>query len=294
MRKKTVLLLGATGMLGSGVYSVLKDKYDPVLSVRDKKKIKLLDKAYGGTKKHRVVEFDVEKVFQDFLNKKGHPGVYFEDFLQKVGRVDRVINCIGITIPHSLDNPALTFFINAALPHILARVFKEKLIHFTTDCVYNGQEGYPYDENSPKTPMDLYGLSKSLGEPTNCLTIRSSIIGRELEDHKNLLDWFLRQKGQTLTGFSNHFWNGITTKEAGKIFDKIISHPGKFPAKGVYHVFSTTVSKYDILLAFREKFQIDCEIKNDSALKLNRTLATINKLNSELNPLPFSQMLAEL
>ncbi len=291
---KKILLLGATGMLGNGVYSVLKDKYHLILSVRNKDKIKLLDKVYGGVEKHKVVEFDAAKVFQDYLAKKGDPGEYLSNFIKRTGKIDHVINCIGITIPHSLDDTTLTFFINGSLPHILAGIFKEKLIHFTTDCVFNGQRGFPYNENSPKSPVDLYGLSKSLGEPENCLTIRSSIIGRELEDHKNLLDWFLEQNGQTLTGFSNHFWNGITTKEAGKVFDKIISAPNKFPKKGIYHVFSTTVSKYDMLLAFQKKFQIKCQIKKDPKPRLNRTLSTIYGFNDDLQILPFSQMLAEL
>lgn len=289
-----VLILGATGMLGSGVYSVLKDKYNLVLSVRDKGKIKFLNKMYGGVKKQKIIEFDVVKMYQNYLDKKGYPGEYLTNFLEGVGKIDRVINCIGVTIPHSFDNQTLTFFINGALPHLLTRIWKEKLIHFTTDCVYNGKEDFPYDENSLKTPVDLYGLSKSLGEPINCLTIRSSIIGRELEDHNNFLDWFLGQKGQTLTGFDNHFWNGITTKEAGKIFDKIISNPGKFPQTGIYHVFSTTVSKYDMLLAFREKFNIDCEIKKDTEQKLNRSLTTIHKFNSLLKSYSFKQMLADL
>jgi len=291
---KKVLLLGATGMLGSAVYDVLKDKYSLVLSVRDKNKIDLLDKAYGGVKQHKVVEFDASFLYQDFLEKKGYPGDYLSNFLKKVGEVDYVINATGITIPFSLENQTLTFFINSAFPHILANTFGKKLIHITTDCVYNGKEGFPYDENSTKTPIDIYGLSKSLGEPTNCLTIRTSIIGRELEGFTGFLEWFLNQKEESVNGFANHFWNGITTKQFGKICDEIMTNPEKYPQTGLYHIFSNSVSKYEMLLKFKEKYNIDCEIKKDEEQKLNRTLSTIHDFNKKLNIPSFDKMLEEL
>ena len=315
---KKVLLLGATGMLGSAVYDVLKGKYNLILSVRNKDKINLLDKTYGGVKEHKVVEFDVSFLYQDFLEKKGYPGDYLSNFLKDVGEVDPVrsrpagdtattasgrsasngvdyvINAIGITIPFSLENQTLTFFINSALPYILANIWGKKLIHITTDCVYNGKEGFPYDENSPKTPVDIYGLSKSLGEPTNCLTIRTSIIGRELEGFTGLLEWFFQQEGKEITGFAEHYWNGITTKQFGKVCDEIMTHPKKYPKTGLYHIFSTTVSKYEMLLKFKEKYNIDCEIKKDEEQKLNRTLSTIYDSNKKLNIPSFDEMLKEL
>src|SRR4030042_614601 len=200
-QNKKVAILGATGMLGSAVYSVLKDKYDLILTVRESAKIELLEKAYGGTESHQVIEFDAGKAYQDFLSKKGYPGEYLNSFLSRIESADWVINAIGITIPFSLENEALTFFINSALPHLLARELGDKLIHITTDCSFSGLGGAPYYEHSPKTPVYLYGLSKSLGEPTNCLTLRTSIIGRELGGFTGLLEWFLRQKEPKVNGF---------------------------------------------------------------------------------------------
>ena len=291
---KNVLLLGATGMLGSAVYDVLKDKYNLILSVRDKNKIDLLDKACGGVKQHEVVEFDASCLYQDFLEKKGSSSEYLSNFLKDVGEVDYVINAIGITIPFSLENQALTFFINSAFPHVLANTFGKKLIHITTDCIYNGKENFPYNENSLKNPVDIYGLSKSLGEPTNCLTIRTSIIGRELENFTGFLEWFLNQKEESVNGFANHFWNGITTKQFGKICDEIMTNSEKYPQTGLYHIFSNSVSKYKMLLKFKEKYNIDCEIKKDEDQKLNRTLSTIYDFNKKLNIPSFDKMIEEL
>jgi len=291
---KKVLILGATGMLGNAVYDVLKDKYNLVLTTRKIKNFDLLEKMHGGVKKHQLIEFDAFFVYQDFLNKKGYPGDYLSSFLKKVGNIDYVINAIGITIPYSLENQVMTFFVNSAFPHILARIFGERLIHITTDCVFNGKEGFPYNENSPKTPMDIYGLSKSLGEPNNCLTIRTSIIGRELKGYTGLLEWFLKQKGKTITGFANHFWNGITTKQFGKICEQIIENRSKFPKNGLFHVFSTVVSKYDMLLKFEKKYHIGCKIIPDYEKKLNRTLSTIYDFNAKLKIPSFDEMLEDL
>jgi len=291
---KKVLILGATGMLGSAVYDVLKDKYNLVLGVRNLNKIGLLDKTYGGIKNHKLVEFDACLIYQDFVNKKGYPGDYLNNFLKKLGGVDYVINAVGIIVPFVLRDPTITFFINGTLPHILARIFRDKLIHITTDCVYNGKEGFPYDENSPKTPVDIYGLSKSLGEPTACLTLRTSIIGRELDGFTGLLEWFLQQKGKAITGFANHFWNGITTKQFGKICEQIIQNPDRFPKSGLFHIFSTIVSKYEMLLKFKEKYNVDCKIEEDQKQKLNRTLKTIHDLNSKLQIPSFDEMLKDL
>ncbi len=294
MRKKRVLLLGASGMLGNAVYGVLKDKYDLILTFRNLEDSQLLNQKYGDVERHQVEELDVNKIYQDYYDRRGDPGEYFKIFLKRIGEVDHVINAIGVTIPYSLKDPALTFFVNSAFPHILANTFKEKLIHITTDCVFNGKEGFPYDENSPHTPVDIYGLSKSLGEPKNCLVIRTSIIGRELKGFTGLLEWFLQQKGKTIKGFTQHFWNGITTKEFGKICDKIMSNQEKFPRQGIYHVFSTTLSKYEMLLKFREKYNLDVEIIPDDSTKLNRTLTTIYPLCLQLEIPSFDEMLKEL
>jgi dTDP-4-dehydrorhamnose reductase len=292
--KQKVLILGASGMLGSGIYSVLKDKYDLILSFHDLKQAKLLESKYADIAGHKTVEFDLKMLYQDFVQKLGHKSPYLNNFLKSVGDVDYIINAIGVITPHSLIDPAMTFFINSAFPHVLANTFGSKLIHITTDCAFNGEDGFPYNENSLKTPIDIYGMSKVLGEPTNCLTLRTSIIGRELGGFKGLLEWFLQQKGKTINGFTQHFWNGVTTKEFGNICSKIFEERNKYPETGIYHIFSTTLSKYDMLIKFKEKYNIDCEIIPDGAHGVNRTLSTIYPLCSKLGIPSFDEMLESL
>jgi len=290
------VIIGAAGMLGSMVYNVLKDRFNLVLVVRGKENATLLEKDYGGTENHRVLDFDFDCVYDDYL--KGFKGFsespHYREFVDSLGPVDGAVNCVGIIIPYSLDDCANTFFINSALPHLLADTYGPKLIHITTDCVFNGTENFPYNENSLPSPVDVYGLSKSLGEPANCLTLRTSIIGPEITGFLSLLEWFKKQNGQTLKGFSNHFWNGITTREFANICVKIFNDRDNYPQTGIYHVFSNRVSKYEMLLKFREKYNIDCDIIDDPGPKLNRTLATVKDLNSRLAIPDFDAMLKSL
>jgi dTDP-4-dehydrorhamnose reductase len=198
---------------------------------------------------------------------------------------------MGVITPHALVNPAITFFVNSAFPHLLSKTFKEKLIHITTICAFNGKRGFPYTEESIKTPEDMYDLSKSLGEPFNCLTLRSSMIGRELRGFYGLLEWFLQQEGKTINGFKDYIWNGITTKEFGNVCYKIIEERDKYPKSGIYHIFADSISKYEMLLKFKEKYNINCEIIPDDTVKINRTLSTIYPLNSQLKIPNFDEML---
>jgi len=293
---KKVLLLGATGMLGSAVYNVLREKHNLVITARDPEKLHLLNNGPACRFAHR---FDVEKMMADYETKQG--SVYFDKFVEDVGEVDYVINAIGVTIPFSLKNIGLTFFVNSIFPHLLARRYGShgshgtRLIHITTDCVYSGTDGgAPYDEDSPLSPNDIYGLSKSMGEPKNCLTIRTSIIGPELSGHTGLLGWFLTnaKPGAVLNGFTDHLWNGITTHQFGLVCDKVISHSWTSPA--LAHVFTEPVTKYEMLMAFREKYNRDCEIKPMSGKPVVRTLATNQNFNSWLKIPSFKQMIEEM
>ena len=100
------------------------------------------------------------------------------------------------------------------------KVKKNKIYQIATDCVYDGSNKL-YSENSLHNPLDVYGKSKSLGEVDNknFFNIRASIIGKEIKNHKSLYDWFRNQnKNSKVNGFTNHLWNGITTKSFRKYF----------------------------------------------------------------------------
>lgn len=297
MSKKTVAIFAPTGMLGNQVYAELKDNFNLILVYRDEQKLKLLHQAHGGVELCKQVKFDLEVLYEEY--KLGFPQQHMlpslKNLFAEIGEVDTVINCAGVIKPHSLKKPELTLFINGVIPHILSSFYKEKLIQITTDCAFSGIQGAPYSEVSEKTPNDLYGLSKSLGEPfKDSLVLRTSIIGPELGEGNSLIAWFLKQQGQTIKGFTNHFWNGITTKQFGQICKKIILNRNSFPKSGLFHIFSNSVSKYDMVVAFKEKYKIDVNIEKAEPAPVDRRLATEFELCKQLEIPSFEQMVKEM
>jgi len=198
-----------------------------------------------------------------------------------------VINAIGIIKqrPDAKESiPSLE--INALLPHrlaVLCKAIGARLIHMSTDCIFSGKKGN-YQENDPSDAEDLYGKTKYLGEvhESNCLTLRTSIIGRELSRHKSLLDWFLAQTGK-VKGFTNAIYNGFTTLEMSRIIEKILlEYPN---ASGVYQVSSEPISKYELLLLFREKLGHNIEIIPDDSFYCDRSLDS-SRFRAEFNYTP--------
>ena len=119
------------------------------------------------------------------------------------------------------------------------------LIQVGTDCVFSGKRG-EYLEDDDHDETGAYGISKSLGEPSSCTVIRTSIIGRELYNKKSFLEWVLSNDGKTINGYENHIWNGITCLEWSKLIEKIINQNDFW--KGTKHFISPTqTSKYDLV-----------------------------------------------
>lgn len=297
MNKKRIAILAPLGMLGSQVYNVLKDNYDLVLVFRDEQKLQLLDSVYGGIKNHKLINFDLDSIYKDYLG--GFPNQHIspkaQELFELIGEVDAVINCAGIIKQKGDIAPEKMLFINGALPYILSQQYKEKLIHITTDCVFSGIEGAPYDEQSQKSPNDLYGISKLMGEPfEKSLVLRTSIVGPELGSGVSLLGWFLKQEGKTISGYTNHFWNGVTTKEFAKICERIITDRKSFPKTGLFHIYGSDVNKYEMLLAFKEKYKINVAIEPKEVTKVDRRLATVFDLCEKLQIPNFEEMVKDL
>ena len=294
---KTVAIIAPTGMLGSAVYAQLKDYYKLVLVLRDPKKLEELDRHYGGVSTHQSVVIDSDAIYQDYLHGF-HTAVVsssVKKLLDAIGPVDAVINCAGITNRYSAQKPLEAMFINGDLPHIFSYHYGSKLIHITTDCVYDGIKGAPYDETSPPNPTDIYGISKLLGEPKDhSLVFRTSIIGPEISGFVSLLEWVKQQEGKTIKGFTNHLWNGITTKEFGNICDKIISNRDAFPKSGVFHIFSNDVTKYEMVMKIKEKFGVNVNIGPEESSPIDRRLGSIHDLCKKLKIPSFVEMVQQL
>lgn len=283
MRNKTVVISGVTGMLGSMVYKVLKDKYTLILLYKNKKKLELLNVKYGGISNHTCVQFNIDGLLGNINNNDVNDK--FSSIKQKLlslGKIDAFVNCAGIITPDANIDFNRSLLVNSIFPKILSSIYREKLIHITTDCIFDGNEGR-YDEASFPSPTDYYGITKLLGEVSDLsLVLRTSIIGPELSGSRSLFEWIC-SRDTPAKGYTNHYWNGLTTKELSKTFIKIIDNPNKYPKQGLFHIYSTDISKHDLLVLIKNKMNLAVEIRRKKVNKVDRTLRSVYPFCGDLN-----------
>ena len=236
MHNYKVLILGASGMLGHTLfYELLNNRGCDV-----KGTVRSLTEVNGyflPDMMERVVE-NIDATMIDSVEK------VIKDFTPDV-----VINCIGIIKQLPISKEAIPVItLNSLFPHQVASLCKEhgcRLIHISTDCVFDGAKG-SYTEEDRLSADDLYGISKYMGEVKydHSITIRTSIIGHELSSNFSLIEWFLSQASR-VNGFTNAIYTGLPTVEIADIIaDYII--PDK-NLSGLYHVSSNPISKYELL-----------------------------------------------
>jgi dTDP-4-dehydrorhamnose reductase len=214
-----------------------------------------------GDSRHRAIQLLQSGGVVDGLDAMDGRAVC--DLLRSV-RPHYVVNCIGVIKQRTEARQAIpSITINALLPHLLAEWVSEwrgRLIHFSSDCVFSGRTG-DYGEDDPSDAEDLYGRSKYLGEvhADNALTLRTSIIGRELFHFQSLLEWFLAQNGGTVNGYRRVMYSGITTNYLAQLVSNLIStHPR---IAGLYQVAGTAISKHDLLCVIKEVYGLSIDIR---------------------------------
>jgi dTDP-4-dehydrorhamnose reductase len=254
-----VFIFGSKGMLGRYVFKYLKQFYHVTEINRDQLHVT------------ESVRTEVHSVLKKHEFQKG----------------DVVINCIGTIKPRVDDLGTLNCLVtNSLFPHVLSELVKDLggfLIHPTTDCVYEGTKG-GYIETDSHDIKDIYGRSKSLGENNEDTLIRTSIIGEELINKRSLVEWVKSNKGGKINGFTNHYWNGITCLEFAKLCKRIIDD-GNF-WKGVKHIFSNTVTKYELLQEINQTYELQIKINPILDKKeINRSLSTIFEIEYEITPI---------
>jgi dTDP-4-dehydrorhamnose reductase len=190
-------------------------------------------------------------------------------------RPDTVINAIGIVKQQPLaKNVIATLTVNSIFPHRLSQLSEEfgfRLVTVSTDCVFDGKQGN-YTERDRPNATDLYGKSKELGEVVDvrALTLRTSIIGRELAGSKGLLEWFLSNRGKTVNGFQKAIYSGFPTIELADIIKNLVF---EFPdLNGLYHVSSDPINKYDLLKLISRHYGLNITIEPSDELQIDRSL----------------------
>jgi dTDP-4-dehydrorhamnose reductase len=255
-----ILILGGSGMLGNAVlrFFASQSKYEVVSSIRSASDLR----RFPVELRHMVIA-GVEVGNLDEVSR-----------VFALAQPKIVINCVGLIkqLPESHD-PLAAISINAVLPHRLARLCElagARLIHVSTDCVFSGSRGM-YRESDNPDASDLYGRSKLLGEVDypHAVTLRTSLIGHELDSARSLVGWFLAQEGP-VKGFTRAIFSGLPTVEMARVIHDFVMPNSEM--RGVYHVSVDPISKHDLLRLIAETYERGTEILPDDGPAIDRSL----------------------
>lgn len=255
-----VLILGISGMLGNAMFRFFsaQNHHEVWGTLRNSSSMRFFD-----ARLHPQIISDIDVLNQDTLIR----------LLHRI-KPDYVINCIGLVKQLAeVDDPLITLPINAMFPHQLARLCalcNARMLQISTDCVFSGAKGN-YSETDISDATDLYGKSKWMGEVQypHTLTIRTSIIGHELQSQHSLIDWFLSQSGPT-KGYTKAIFSGFPTIVLAKIIhDYMLERP---ELSGVYHVAANAINKFDLLSLVAKQYQKSIELHPDERVNIDRSL----------------------
>ena len=267
-----VLVLGNKGMLGHVLYKTFQandnsKKYD-VIGV---------NRSFHNTDSNSctldVLKFD--ELEQFIKNKKPK----------------YLVNCVGTLVESSINKPSLAIQTNSLLPHFLNEISEKynfKLIHISTDCVFDGSKGMD-KESDKKTETNYYGLTKNLGEINNDrnLTIRTSIIGPELKSNPSgLFNWVISNKSNTIHGYSNAMWSGLTTIELSNFIIWSLDNG----TTGIVHATNNLgISKFNLIKLINNVFDLKIKIIKNKDYEIDKTLLN-TKINDYLFPSYFKMI----
>ena len=281
--KFVILIIGASGMLGNTLFRYLSqfDKFKVYGTLRKKEQLHYFD---NELRKNIILDIDIrnlENLEKNIFNLK--PNL--------------IINCVGIIKQKILMNNNLdSIQINSLFPHQLAKIstkYNSRLLHFSTDCVFSGKKGM-YKEEDFADASDIYGRTKLLGEVLypNTITLRTSIIGHEINSSVSLINWFLSQNLQ-IKGFKRAIFSGLPTVEVARIIKNFIIPLPKL--NGLFHLSGNPISKYELLKIVSNVYQKKIEIKEDNKFIIDKSLCN-SKFRKETNFMPKSwdQLIQEM
>lgn len=278
-----LLIIGGAGMLGHKLWQVAQTEVEAWATVR---RVSPALTALGlGDPARTVVGVDARDE------------VALASALDRV-RPDAVVNCVGIVKQlAAAKDPVESIAINSLYPHLLARACARRgirLVHISTDCVFDGRRG-GYTELDAPDAADLYGRSKALGEPVGpgALTIRTSIIGRELSGTAGLVEWFLSRRGGAADGYRRAIFSGFTTQALSAILlDVLLRHPH---LEGLYHVSADPIDKLALISALNDAFAAGVRIGPKDEPAIDRSLDSARfRAATGLIPPSWSSMVAAL
>ncbi|MFC1908812.1 dTDP-4-dehydrorhamnose reductase family protein [Chloroflexota bacterium] len=278
-----VLILGSAGMLGHKLYQVLSPVFDVTGTIRGH---------YSD-----VSDYGFFQPSQIVADADARDISRIEQIIEETGP-DVVINSIGVVKQLEKERGVFqNIWLNSLFPHQLYQVCQAKgirLIHVSTDCVFSGRKGN-YREDDPSDAEDTYGKTKYLGEVSGvgALTIRTSLIGRELASTNGLIEWFLSNQGEKVNGYTNAIFSGFPTLHLARIIADIIAEHRDL--NGIYHISSEPISKFQLLTLIKKAMKLNIKIGEYPDYHCNRSLdSTKYREETGFTPPSWEKMVEEL
>lgn len=278
-----VLIFGANGMLGHKLYQRLSERFDVFGTIRS--------------------EFVAVERFQIFSSESIIENVEVDDISRieraiDIAMPDCVVNAIGVIkqAPEMAD-PLATLTVNSVFPvrlQMLAERHGFGLITISTDCIFAGRKGN-YSEADIPDATDLYGVSKFLGEVggENALTVRTSLIGRELGTSQSIVEWFIGNRGGRVKGFPRAIYSGFPTVVFADVIADLVENHREL--NGVWNITSEPISKLDLLVLLNRYFDANVEITPDDSVVIDRSLDPTRFRNAiGFVPEPWDAMIARM
>ena len=283
LQPKTVLILGAGGMLGHMAVRVLGQRFQVFGTTRgSSSSVPMLGK------------FLRQDSWITGINVLNHEEV--ERVLDLI-KPDVVINCVGL-VKQKMDYSSYieSIEINSLLPHklfLLCQKYDSKLIQISTDCVFTCDSGVKGQADHPNA-VDLYGRTKLMGEVDygSALTLRTSIVGRQLSGQESFIEWVLSQSGKVANGYVNALYTGVTTYALSNVISEILSN--HFSLSGLWQVASEPISKYELMTKLNDQLSLDIDIREDVDFQCDRRLdGSLFNLETQIGIPTWDEMVAQ-
>ena len=280
---KRILILGGGGMLGHKLVQTFSPDFETWATLRG-----------------RAGEYQRFGIFDPARTIEGVDAAKDDDLASAIGRVrpDAIVNCVGIIKQlAAAKDPIPSITINSLLPHRLQRLAVAagaRLVHFSTDCVFSGAKGM-YTEADQSDALDLYGRTKFLGETSGpgAVTIRTSIIGRELQSASGLVEWFLANRGGRVRGYRRAIYTGFTTNVMARIVRSLLT--AHTEVEGTIQVSSDPIDKYELLRLIDAAFGAGVDIEPDDSVPIDRSLdSTLFRQRTGFVPPSWNEMVDEM
>lgn len=254
-----ILVLGASGMLGNAMFRVLSEPGDATV--------------LGTVRSTETNPFFIPELASRLLVTENLEDLDALELLFEQAKPQIVINCVALRKP-DLTDPMKSISVFSLLPRRLAclcRRANARLVLISSDGVFSGTRGR-YTEDDLPDANDLYGIAKLLGEigEPNVITLRTSIIGHELQGKNGLLEWFLSQ-GDQCRCYTRAIFSGFPTVVLAQVIrDVILPRPN---LHGIYHVATQPISKFDLLRLVAQRYGKCVALVPDDKIAIDRSLS---------------------